>query len=278
MLFSKKNILALTASALVLGGLSVSASAADTDSNAPTNVIGSAKNADDTGKKQNFYDAEGHQKDGASAIVGKSNAHVRLTAGYLTLNTVPSFGFGASADSATRKQTDDKNGDVNNGRTLRTITDNDSVLKDDSLNGKASSNQLSVTDSRPAIKGSDSLGGYTVTASMAPFGKINNAGGTDALTGDNADAKSKQFILNLKNPQIESSSDKKDISANDNFSLRSDGTTNGSVLSTKKANSGDSTMTFNTGSLYIPEGLTAGNYAASITWTLTPTAQDAVSN
>lgn len=261
MLFSKKNILALTASAAVLGGLSVSANAAqNTDGNQPTGVIGSTKN--DQKNTGDIYDANGNTT-GKQTIQGKSDAHVRISQGYLTLNLVPSFGFGTvNGQSGKSSAGATDNADTSKGgQTLKTITDNKAILNDDSLHGKNESKTLSVTDSRP-----DAEGGYTVSAQMDNF-KLENNG--ERTTDASNDKKNNPFVLNLDEGQIDKGSN--DVTGQTSFSLTegASAATN-DVLKSTKQGSGNSSITFNGGSLYVPNNVDAGNYAASITWTLSP--------
>lgn len=266
MFFSKRNVLALTASAAVLGGFSVSANAAqNTDNNQPTGVIGSTKN--DKSNSGDVYDANGNTT-GQKTIQGKSDAHVRITQGYLTLNLVPSFGFGTvngqSGQSASGSSDSSKG-----GQTLKTIADNKAILNDDSLHGKNESKTLSVTDSRKTAED----GGYTVSAQMDNFRLEQNG----ERTGDKVSQDGNPFVLNLSEGQLQRDDNSdgdngnKTVTGKTSFSLTEGATSaTNDVLKSTKQGTGNSSITFNGGSLFVPDNVNAGNYAASITWTLSP--------
>lgn len=257
MLINKKSLLTLFSTGLAAMAFSVSAHAAgQADNDVKPNDNQTLGYIGQDGQK---YNGDG-TKSSSDSVQGKSDAHFRVMKGYLTLNTVPSFGFGSIADSDT-------------GQKLNDITDNDAILQSDShYNQGTQPTSLSVTDSRYDDPTQDTAGktpsdGYNVTAQMGQFSKVqSNKQVSDIEKG---------FNLNLSNNKSVTSKEdaKSTIKTNENINLGDDNSPQ-AVLSAKSIGSGTTTVNFNKGTLSVPAKVDPGTYAAQITWTLSPSSDD----
>lgn len=261
MKMSKNSILTLFVAGLTLGSLAsgVSASADNnsgyTGSNFETNTssmgLGSI-----------------NQSDSKGSVSGKSDAHIQITNGYLVLESVPSLGF----QSVTAHP-----GDTVSNK----VIDHSNVLDTDSLFGSDQNSQnreLSVQDARNNGSTNESQSGYSVTASLGNFGTYANNGKWTQLGDDTKSIMgSEQFQLNLTG-KLDTHSSMGNTSVANNQVLTAGNSNALSVLSNDTNGSGRAQESFDKSTLTVPENMPAGNYAASITWTLSPNANPNVAN
>jgi hypothetical protein len=258
MRINKHSILTLFATGLTLGSLAsgVSAFADDnsgyTGSNFETNTssmgLGSISQSDSKG-----------------SVSGKSDAHIQITNGYLVLEAVPSLGFQAVTahphDTVSNK-----------------VIDHSNVLDTDSLFGNDQNKELSVQDARNNGSTNESQAGYSVTASLGDFGTYADNGKWTKLSDNTKSIMgSEQFQLNLTGKLDTHSSIGNTLVANNQVLTAGNGNSL-SVLSNDTNGSGRAQESFDKSTLTVPENMPAGNYAASITWTLSPNANPNVAN
>ncbi|MCK8607128.1 WxL domain-containing protein [Apilactobacillus ozensis] len=248
-----------TLSILSLSGISASADSTSpsTPTQAPSkNAIGQIDNKGNATANSDMTNANAN----GNSVSGRSDAHINVINGYLVLETVPSLGF------------EDVSGQSGNNKSEKVI-DHNTVLNSDSFfKSSEKPTDLYVLDARTGLTNGDY--GYTVNASLGNFGTYQN-GSTDTPSAvTNGD----KFKLNLSGILDQEPSDNSSVVTN-NVGLTSNNSS-ATVLTNNSRNraSGATKVRFddtskNGGgktSLEVPQDMPAGQYAAPITWTLTP--------
>ncbi|MCK8625161.1 WxL domain-containing protein [Apilactobacillus xinyiensis] len=235
MLLKKKQLVTLFASIFLSALPIVNASAADfkDDANAPTDSIAAI---DKDGNIVKTQDAK------QTSAQGKSDANVTITQGYLTLDAVPDLSFGTIG----RNKVD------NSDKVTQKLISNTSAIDDDGN----SDGRIAVTDSRD-----DAKDGYTLKAKLDNFKNLSKS---DSKTHDD-------WVLTLNKP-----SNAKNMN-NAAYSFGTPNiTSNGmekSVLTSSIGGSGTTQANYNNrdnATLSFGNNVDPGQYAAVITWTLSP--------
>lgn len=250
MKFDKKSFVTLFAGVALFSSVGLNAAADSTNNSV----------APDKGSVGGYFDDKGHanadlgSNNGDKSVSAQSDAHISIVNGYLVLETVPSLGF------------QDISGQQ--GDTLsKSVKDNNTVLRSDSFYGNnvnPNPTDLYVQDSRSQ----DKTGGYSVTAQLSPFGTYSNGSFSKLADSNQAGG----FSLNLNGTLEKDSTNVGNPQASSNVNLPSDGKTTSTVLTNSAQGSHNTKANFNSSTLTVPEGISAGSYAAPINWTLTPTA------
>lgn len=211
-----------------------------------TNVAGNGvAESESNGSLPMATSAEKDSQDSGQVATAKSDANVKVIDGFLVLNSVPDFGFGAAIAGST----------VN-------LHDGNSMRRDDGND----QGKLEVIDSRTATKDN----GFTVNASIGEFANSKNEIYTpSASTNGN-------FALTLKSIGVSANANSnfggestitRTLNPNDQDSL---------ILQAAKSSRGTHTFQYRNASpdatLKVPDGVPSDEYSASITWKLAPVA------
>ncbi|USS84710.1 WxL domain-containing protein [Fructilactobacillus myrtifloralis] len=180
--------------------------------------------------------------DKTGSVSAKSNAHVAVQTGYLSLNSVPDLNFAPTSQSDSNQT----QGLLNN-------------------NTGARQSAISITDSRNT---KDAQNGWTLDAAL---GQFNNEAGQAA-------ANPAAWAINLNNTNYTNSQGSR-VNINSNARITAGGQGANVITATDGQGLGNTTVDYgrqgkDVASLVVPAGTTPGAYDAPITWTLaagTPT-------
>lgn len=268
-MFNKKNLLTMFAGIALLSATGMSSVNAFADESPDShNEVGHIDNNGTASLGQLSDGHDGNSKadnsnQGKGTVSGNSDAHIRVEQGYLTLEQVPSLGFQSvgAKDAGRHAQKSDQ------------VTDNNNVLKNDTFYGHqpVDPQELYVQDNRTSNSTNSTNGGYNVTVSLGNFGNYDGSGNLSNLNSNN-----NNWTMKL-NGMADSSVDNQGTSISQGVILTSNGTDSKTVLNNNQVGSGGSKVNFNSGdstgdktSLIVPQGIPAGQYAATMTWTLSP--------
>ncbi|WP_220728578.1 WxL domain-containing protein [Apilactobacillus xinyiensis] len=279
-LINKKNIVTMFAglallSASGLGGVKALA-AGDNQSTPATTTPSTSKTQGDSNGAIGQIDSSQPAKATANAnmqgttdgtsVSGKSDAHINVINGYLVLETVPSLGF------------EDVSGQEGNTKAT-SVKDNNTVLTTDSFyKGSQKPTELYVLDARSGLDKNGGYG-YKVDAQLGNFGTYTN-GTANPNTADamvNGKNVAGQFDLNLSG-RLDQQPGDNSSKVTDNVNLLSNNSSATVLTNSSDKASGATKVSFGDNSnngggqttLEVPKGIQAGQYAAPITWTLSP--------
>lgn len=194
----------------------------------------------------------GEKNDTTGTATGKSDAHVTIDTGYLTLMKVPDFNFGV----------------VQPGTDNKILKDNEGLVTDDG----SSDGVLQVNDYRDGTDGSATGLGYTVTAQLGTFtgtADPDGVAGTVAGAGTSTDV---GFALNFNTAKGTTQLDDTATDVESSTAGLTEGGQAGTILSFGAGKGYGSTLINyaepSSVTLNVPTQVAKGSYDAPITWTV----------